>query len=187
MSKAEGNNLKFLVKRCLQGDDKAWNELIYMLDPIVTSICKAMRLNQDESFEIRGQVYFLLLKNLSRLRSPEKLVNYVSKMTKREVLEYIRKSKYFNHMSRDIKEAMYSRDIQTPDVILEISEASEELMKAMAKLDLPCFKLLTALFLDHESSSYESISRRLGIPVSSIGPTRKRCLKKLKKIMGDKK
>ncbi len=187
MSKANRRNLRSLVGRCLQGDEKAWLDLVEMLDPIVMSICFGMRLTRDESFEIRGQVYLLLLENLHKLKSRDKLLAYVSTMTKREVREYLRKSNYLNYMSTDIKEAIYSRDIWTPDVILEISEASEDLMKAMAKLDLLSFKLLTALFLDRPPSSYESISQRLGIPVSSIGPTRIRCLKKLKKIMGDKK
>lgn len=187
MSKARRSNLKSLVGRCLQGDEKAWLDLVDMLDPIVMATCIGMRLTRDERFEIRGQVYLLLLENLHKVKSPDKLLAYVSTMTKREVGEYLRKSNYLNYMSTDIKEAIYSRDIRTPDVILEISEASEDLMKAMAKLDTPCFKLLTALFLDQQSPNYESISRRLGIPVSSIGPTRLRCLKKLKKIMGDKK
>ena len=40
------------------------------------------------------------------------------------------------------------------------------------------------LYLTEGERTYEQIAAELGMPVSSIGPTRSRCLKKLKKVLG---
>ena len=52
--------------------------------------------------------------------------------------------------------------------------------QALGCLDPRCRRLLTALFLEANAPSYEAIGRRLGMPVGSIGPTRGRCLAKLR-------
>jgi DNA-directed RNA polymerase specialized sigma24 family protein len=50
----------------------------------------------------------------------------------------------------------------------------------------PCRKLLTALYLDESEPSYAEVSRRLGTPVGSIGPTRARCLQRLRAVLEDR-
>ena len=39
------------------------------------------------------------------------------------------------------------------------------------------------LFADDERSSYEAVASRLDLPIGSIGPTRARCLDKLRKLL----
>lgn len=50
-------------------------------------------------------------------------------------------------------------------------------------MDERCKDLLFALYFDPEEPSYEKVAERLSMPVGSIGPTRARCLKRLKKIL----
>jgi DNA-directed RNA polymerase specialized sigma24 family protein len=45
----------------------------------------------------------------------------------------------------------------------------------------PCCQGLIALLTEDPPLSYAEISARLGIPVGSIGPTRRRCLDKLRR------
>ena len=54
---------------------------------------------------------------------------------------------------------------------------------ALSKLPDRCRGLLTMLFLE-EGLSYNEISEKSGVPVGAIGPTRARCLEKLKNILG---
>jgi len=186
VSKKSGDDLAALVNRCLQGDKQAWAELIDRLYPIVTSICRSMKLSWDETLDIFGQIQWLLLLNLKNVKSPEKLRFYVTTMTRREIREADRRSNLLKHLHWPIIEALYSALNKTPDAILEDAQRSEKLMLAMAKLPPRCYKLLTALFLEDRPPAYEEISRRFGIPVSSIGPTRERCLKRLQKILKGK-
>jgi DNA-directed RNA polymerase specialized sigma24 family protein len=59
-------------------------------------------------------------------------------------------------------------------------ERQHLIRRAVAALGRPCRELLTQLFYRDEPPAYAEISRDLGMPVSSIGPTRGRCLAKLK-------
>jgi DNA-directed RNA polymerase specialized sigma24 family protein len=52
-------------------------------------------------------------------------------------------------------------------------------------LDERCRKLLTLLFYRPDPASYEEIATTLGIRVGGIGPTRARCLQKLRVLLGD--
>jgi len=187
VSKETSSDLTALVNMCLQGNKRAWVELIDRLYPIINSICLSMRLPRDERFDIFGQVQLLLLKNLDSVKSPESLISYVATMTRREIREMIRKSNYFNHMRRSVIEEIYSSDVRTPDVILEKVQEGEILMGAVAKLPPNCHKLLKAMFFDQGQPTYKELSRMLGIPVSSIGPTRERCLKRLQNLLKENK
>jgi len=53
------------------------------------------------------------------------------------------------------------------------------LWRAFAKLSERCKRLLRLLMADVEPS-YEEVGAALGMPVGSIGPTRIRCLEKLR-------
>jgi DNA-directed RNA polymerase specialized sigma24 family protein len=52
-------------------------------------------------------------------------------------------------------------------------------------MEEPCRRLLTHLFYEEELWSYEEIAEELGLSVSTIGPKRGRCLKKLLKILNE--
>jgi len=51
----------------------------------------------------------------------------------------------------------------------------------LAQLSADQRRLIVSLFFEQDTS-YRKISRQLGIPTGSIGPTRARCLKKLKQM-----
>jgi RNA polymerase sigma factor (sigma-70 family) len=59
------------------------------------------------------------------------------------------------------------------------------LRAAMEQLDERSRALMQMLFHDDdERMSYHEVARQLDLPVGSIGPTRARCLAKLRRLMG---
>ena len=56
---------------------------------------------------------------------------------------------------------------------------------ALAQIGDRCRRFLTAIYLEEPPASYEEICRREGLPLGSIGPTRGRCLEKLRKALAD--
>ena len=53
----------------------------------------------------------------------------------------------------------------------------------MEQLTGGCRELLRLLYFDRTEPSYEQISARLQMPKGSIGPTRARCLQKMRQIL----
>ena len=175
-----------LIKLCLNGDEEAWQKLVEKVTPAIISVCQTMRLSPEESLDIFGQVCFLFLKHITKLKSPDKLVGYVSMITRREVLRGIRRKNLFDKIDPDITKSISTSDFKNPDLLLEETRKHETLFKAIEKLPEKEYKLIWHLFLDESEPSYEEISKKLDIPISSIGPTRQRSLNKLRNILKKK-
>jgi len=78
-------------------------------------------------------------------------------------------------------------DRQDPVINLEelrvLTEEQQSIREAVEELGGRCQSMIGLLYFDSSSPSYEDVSRKLGIPVASIGPTRARCLDKLRTIL----
>lgn len=183
MTKRDPNSIRKLVERCLEGDEAAWSELVDLISPVVFGVCKSMRLTRDEAVEIFGETCYLLLTSLEKLRSPEKLLSYVSKTVRHEAMRMISRARFFEEARKRQFIEVEPVGQDSPDAGLERKQTSEAVLEALVLIPPQDAKLLRLLFLDHSKPSYEQISKQLGIPVSSIGPTRKRALEKLRQVL----
>ena len=68
---------------------------------------------------------------------------------------------------------------------LERWELTEWLEYGLSLVGKPCRDLLIALYLDPKQPSYAEVAARLGMAVGSVGPTRIRCLKRLRQVLGE--
>ena len=66
---------------------------------------------------------------------------------------------------------------------LEAIEHLHAVERALEQMPERCRRLLTELYLSEDSSTYARIAERMRIPIASIGPTRGRCLEKLRAIL----
>ncbi len=175
-----------LLKKCLDGDENAWGELVDYITPLVLSVCQKNRLSREESCDVFGQVSYKLLKNMKNVKSGAKLLQYVRTMTTNEVFNIYRKSKRDVKATTHVYETLYNLKPMTPEEIYEYSRRVEVLLDALARLPEREYRLLRALFLESHDLSYKEIAERLDMPVSSIGPTRARGLAKLYNILKGK-
>ena len=65
-------------------------------------------------------------------------------------------------------------------------EQQQAVRQAVGALPERCKDLVTLLFYKKDDLSYTEIARQMDMPVASIGPTRARCLEKLKKLLQGK-
>jgi RNA polymerase sigma factor (sigma-70 family) len=63
------------------------------------------------------------------------------------------------------------------------TEEQQTVRDAVEQLPERCRTLLEMLYFDPRSLSYEDIAQALNMPVPSIGPTRARCLEKLRTLL----
>jgi RNA polymerase sigma factor (sigma-70 family) len=142
-----------------------------------------MRLSREESLDVFGQVCYILLEHLQNIKDPDKLIAYVITTTRRQALLHDRKARLVERVEQEASEKKPPSQPATPDEDFQELERADVLMRAMARLSRKEARLVQMLFLDHEEPTYEQISSRLKMPVSSIGPTRSRVLTKLYRIM----
>ena len=77
----------------------------------------------------------------------------------------------------------WSTPAPLPDALLDDLQQQDRLHRALALLDERSRALLTLLFLQDEPVSYSDIAQRLQMPEGSIGPTRARCLQRLRALL----
>jgi RNA polymerase sigma factor (sigma-70 family) len=170
-----------LVIRARNGNKQAWDTLVERYAPLIWSICRRHRLERADADDVGQNVWLLLVDRLDNLRDPAALPGWLATTTRRECGRVLR-------APRGPLAAEHAPDVETlPDK--RAATAEQELLAAErhaalreAFLDLPpgCQRLITLLTAD-PPVSYATISARLGIPVGSIGPTRRRCLDKLRR------
>jgi RNA polymerase sigma factor (sigma-70 family) len=169
-----------LVTRARTGDKQAWGTLVERYAPLIWSICCRYRLGADAE-DISQSVWLRLVGQLGKIRDPAALPGWLATTTRRECLRLL-------GAARGPLAEGYVVDAEAvPDEQVRIAE--EEVLAAErhavlreAFRDLaPCDQQLIALLIEDPPVPYAEISARLGIPMGSIGPTRRRCLDKLRR------
>ncbi len=170
-----------LVDRVCGGDHEAWNELIERYAPLVWSICARYQLERQDVDDVGQSVWLLLVENIADLREPAALPGWLATTTKRECLRVVR------DVRRRDRQGLPADDQMPPDLSAAVieqeiieAELNAALRTAFARLPAHCHELLSLLISD-PPLGYAQISQRLRIPVGSIGPTRARCLERLRR------
>lgn len=167
-----------LVERARHGDGNAWAEIVERYAPLIWSICRRFDLSRADTDDVAGSVWLALVEHLINLRDPAALPGWVATTTHHECLRILR----LRRREQQLEELTETDPRTSPDFIEQevlIDERNVALRTAFAQLPLPCRQLLSLLLHD-PPMSYAEISSRLGISVGSIGPTRARCLDKLR-------
>ena len=170
-----------LVARAKSGDMQAWDALVERYDPLIWSICRGYRLGHADADDIRQSVWLRLVDQLDKIREPAALPGWIATTTRRECGRLVRAA----HGPRAVVYALDADRI--PDK--QAGAADQELLAAErhaalreAFTDLPPGgQQLIALLIADPPLPYAEISARLGIPVGSIGPTRGRCLDRMRR------
>jgi RNA polymerase sigma factor (sigma-70 family) len=170
-----------LVARARHGDQQAWDALVERYAPLVWSICRRYRLSRADIDDVGQTVWLLLVARLDTVRDPAALGGWIATTTCRECGKVRR-------AARPSPTVRWELDVgNIPDAGAESAEsqllAAERraaLRQAFTSLP-PGGQQLLAMLLEDPPVPYAQISARLGIPVGSIGPTRRRCIEKLRR------
>lgn len=183
MARKHSKKLEKLILACREGDNRAWHILVDYLGPLIFSICKRARLSRDEGLDIYGQVCYELVRSIHSLQSPGKIRSFVATITRRRIYKLYKHMRIVEDIDESVKRELCSNGPGNPDEAYDQIRKRAIILEAMSHLSARDSDLLTALFLDPDEPSYKEISARLGMPVSSIGPTRAKALEKLYRIL----
>lgn len=180
-----------LVQRCLQGDSRAWEQLVNRYARLVYSIPARYALSATEADDIFQDVYLALAQHLHEIQDAERLPAWLATTARRLVWRALYKRRQEQpDETETLGEAFDAPNAQTtlaplPTVqeLLENWQDQEAVAQGLQRLPERCRDLLALIFLDPAEPSYAEISERLGIPSGSIGPTRNRCLAHLRQLL----
>jgi RNA polymerase sigma factor (sigma-70 family) len=170
-----------LVTRARNGDKQAWDILIERYAPLVWSICHRCQLSGADAEDVGQSVWLQLVDQLAAIREPAALPGWLATTARRECYRVLRASQRSQsaHYVLDV-ENISDEQAAMPEHELLMAERYAALREALADLPLNCQRLI-AMLIEDPPLPYAEISATLGIPVGSIGPTRGRCLDKLRR------
>jgi RNA polymerase sigma factor (sigma-70 family) len=170
----------FLLERCRAGDEVAWRSLVDRYRALVYSTALEVGLERDDAGDVFQDVWLDLYRSLPRIRDGAALPRWLVVATRR--LSYKRAA-----AGRRLRSEVSVDLVDPAQIAIELMEGLEtrdRVERALADLGGRCAELLRLLFLSPSRVPYAEIGRRLDIAVGSIGPTRARCLTRLRKILG---
>lgn len=165
-----------LVARARSGDTAAWNQIVERYASLVWSTCRRYGLNDADTEDIGGSVWLKLVESLDTLREPAALPGWLATTAQRACLQLLQANQRQEPVDRELT---LDRVESAADETLLIEDRRVALRDAFFDLSPRCQQLLSLLFSD-PPTGYATISTTLKMPVGAIGPTRTRCLQRLR-------
>jgi RNA polymerase sigma factor (sigma-70 family) len=169
-----------LLAAAAAGDQHAWDALVQRHTSLLWSIARSYRLGAADAGDVVQTTWLRLLEHLDKIADPERLSGWLATTARRECIHLMRRTDRHAESSAHLPDL--PDDGPEPDAVLLRDERDAELWRALAKLDEFCQRLLRVLMAD-PPPAYTDVAALLGIKIGSIGPTRARCLAKLRGFM----
>jgi len=172
--------VEVLVAEAGAGNEAAWQAIVDRYSSLVWSICRGFRLSDADAADVSQTVWLRTVERLATLREPAALPGWLATTTRRECMRVcstgIRRAWSLDDMAT---EPAADEETTALDAALLAAERRAMLREAFTQIPEHCQRLL-ALLVEPEPRPYAEISARLSMPMGSIGPTRSRCLEKLR-------
>lgn len=170
--------LEELVRDARDGDESAWGTLVDRFEGLIWATTRAHRLSPAAAADVTQTTWLRLVENLDRIEDPERLGAWLATTARRECLRHIRlRGRELQVEDDSFFEAPTEESL---DARMIDRERYDALWRAFARLGDRCQSLLRLLSAP-DPPSYEEIGAALAMPVGAIGPTRSRCLEKLRR------
>jgi RNA polymerase sigma factor (sigma-70 family) len=173
-----------LILECRNGDLGAWQRLLDRYERLVFSVPRRYGLSREDAADITQLTFTILFQSMDTLSEDSTLGAWLTTVARRHTWRRLdRKRREEAGWYASSSEKLLSADTGTEDI--ERWELTEWLDYGLSLVGKPCQDLLSALYLDPKQPSYAEVAARLGMAVGSVGPTRIRCLKRLRRVLGE--
>jgi RNA polymerase sigma factor (sigma-70 family) len=173
--------IRRLVAEAAEGNQAAWDDLVEGFSGLVWSVVRAHGLYGAEAADVCQTVWLRFVEHVRRLREPERAGAWLATTARHECLRVLRRRGRTTAMADPPEVPDVSAEAD-PGTKVVAGEEHQLLMVALDGISAQCQQLLRLLLVD-PPLSYDEISSMLDMPKGSIGPTRQRCLVRLRAAM----
>ena len=167
-----------LVRAAAGGDEAAWDALVRRFGALVWSIARAHRLTDADAADVSQTTWLRLVEHLDRLRHPGRVGPWLAATARNECLRVLRLRGRQVLAGEEFE--LVDEVTPPPGAALFLAERDEALWRAFDALPSRCRALLRVIVAT-PPPTYEELAAALDIPIGSIGPTRARCLERLRR------
>jgi RNA polymerase sigma factor (sigma-70 family) len=172
-----------LVRRAAAGDRTAWECLVEKYSRLIWAMTRDFKLAESDAADVVQATWLRLLEHIDRIEHPDRLGSWLATTARHECLRQLAAARRVTPVQHD---DMSLSVAVAPDPDIEerllAQERAEAVREAISVLPSRSQRLLELLMAD-PPVPYTDISDLLGVPIGSIGPTRGRCLERLRLLL----
>lgn len=180
-----------MVRAAAGGDRAGWDALVRRYSGLVWSVTRGYRLGLADAADVFQTTWLRLAEHVGQIEKPDHVGAWLATTARRECLRIVRSSTRMVPADEVTLVALGQVDDYSPErAVLDAeralldSERAARLWHAFGELTKRCRTLLRIL-MAAPPPSYAEVAAALDMPVGSIGPTRARCLKRLRERLAD--
>jgi RNA polymerase sigma factor (sigma-70 family) len=177
-----GARIAGLVDAARQGDEDALGQIVTELSPLLWQAARAAGLNSGDAEDVLQTVWMRLLDHLDDIHTSAALTGWLVTTTRREAWRVGAAARKQRPSDTDLFAALPDRGPGSEEQVI-IDDQRRILWAAIGQLSPRCQELLRIIAFVPRPD-YVAVAAELGMPIGSIGPTRGRCLAKLRALLG---
>ena len=170
------------VRQAATGDLQAWNRLVSQYSRLIWSITVSFKLAESDAADVVQTTWMRLIEHIDRIEQPARIGAWLASTARNECLRHVAARKRIVLVDEDVEFDGVDQHGPEVDEGLLARERARDVREAMSHLPAQWQQLMELLMSD-PPVSYAEISDQLGLPIGSIGPTRGRCLAKLRVLL----
>ena len=168
--------------RQAEGDRWAWERLVDQYARLIWAVTRDFKLLESDAGDVFQVTWLRLLEHINKLEHPDRVGSWLAATARNECLRCLAARKKVMLAQDDaVLEAAAGPEPEIDEGLLS-AERSQMVREAVANLPRRWQRMLELLMAD-PPGSYAEISDQLGLPIGSIGPTRTRCLARLRVLL----
>lgn len=171
-----------LVQLAGEGCGKAWQELVSRFGGMIAATGRRYRLSNADVAELQQITWLRLVENLHKIEQPERVGGWLATTARRESLQLLRRGSKYHSGADQMLANMADQHLPEPDAKPIAEERAAVVRAAWQHLAPRCQELLSLLMME-DPLSYKDLSELLRVPIGSLGPTRGRCLERLRHLV----
>jgi RNA polymerase sigma factor (sigma-70 family) len=174
--------LAVYLRQAQGGDIAALDPVVRELNPLLWHVARSQGLATEDAIDVVQTTWLELLKRLQEIRSPQALTMWLISTTRRGAWRAaIRRRR---EVASETDEMLGQVPDSTPDIDdrLDADARHRALRRHLQRLPERCRELLRIVAMV-DRPDYDDVAAALGMPRGSIGPTRGRCLSKLRAML----
>src|ERR1700744_408889 len=180
--KVDAVDVAQLVRRAAEGDRGAWERVVDKYARLIWAITRDFKLSESDAADVAQATWLRLLEHIDRIEYPERVGSWLAATARNECLRSLAARKRVVLAHDEVTFDGVAASEPDVDAGLLAAERAEVVREALTQLPHRWQQMLELLMAD-PPASYAEISDQLGLPVGSIGPTRRRCLARLQVLL----
>jgi RNA polymerase sigma factor (sigma-70 family) len=168
-------------ERWADGDAVALDELVRLMTPVLWHVVRAYRLAPEVAEDVVQTTWLALVRSRTSVQDPTAVGGWLTTTARREAWKVAKATGRGIPVEEDELARRLPEEGSAESQVVR-RDGDHRLWEAVERLSERCQALLRIVAFEHRPD-YTRIAYDLGMPVGSIGPTRGRCLRKLRALV----